>query len=67
MDGNDNPLIQKFLRIASTKKTEALLEALEKDIAKAEEVVAALEVGDTQTQSIEWGEINKNEKTEDDC
>ena len=30
---------QKFLRVASTKKTEALLEALEKDISKGNKVL----------------------------
>ena len=51
---------------ASLLELEKTFSAMEKDIAKAEEVVAALEVGDTQIQSIEWGEINKNEKTEDE-
>ena len=51
---------------ASLLELEKTFSAMEKDIAKAEEVVAALEVGDIQRQSIEWGETNKNKKTEDE-
>ena len=55
MDVNDNPLIQKFLRVASTKKTEALLEALEKDIAKGNKVFKYPNASEsTQVNIFRW-------------
>ena len=55
MDGNDNPLIQKFLRVASTKKTEALLEALEKDISKGNKVLKFPNASEsTQVNIYRW-------------